>query len=236
MRFADRLASSLLSSVYPSSCPVCKCPSDNLHYAPICAACWSGIKRYTGPQCGVCAAPLSSEFSTTCAECLRNPPPFSRVLNFGIYSGALAEAIHLLKFSGLRRMARHLGRLLAEVQAPDADGIVPVPVTVRTLRERGFNQSLLLARAVSQRHKMPVYIDMLYKGRETLPQVGLGAGERRANLKNAFIVNGDLAGATLILLDDVMTTGATARECARSLVRAGAKEVIAMTFARSVMQ
>jgi ComF family protein len=155
------------------------------------------------------------------------------VLNYGLYSGALAEAIHAFKFSGLKRLARPLGKLITELRIPLMDGIVPVPVSSRTLRERGFNQTLLLSRILSRHLAIPLQMNLLLKKRETLPQIGLGAKERGKNLRNAFEVTGKLNGQGIILLDDVMTTGATARECAKTLRKAGAGEVVVVTLARS---
>ncbi len=181
----------------------------------------------------ICANPLVSEYSRRCGECLRKAPPFSRVLNYGLYSGALAEAIHLLKFFGVRRLARPLGRLLTELPISEMDGIVPVPVSTRTLRERGFNQTLLLAKSLSRHLRIPVHMNLLFKKKETLPQIGLGAKERAKNLRNSFEVKGRLNRRRLLLLDDVMTTGATARECSRTLMKGGAGEVVVVTLARS---
>lgn len=204
-------------------------------HAPLCKDCWKSITRYRGPSCRICALPLVSEYATTCGECLCHPPPFSMVMNFGLYSGALSEAIHALKFSGIRRLARPLGKLLAELPFPHLEGIIPVPVTKKTLRERGFNQALLLSRFLSKDIAIPIFMETLYKKRDTLPQIGLGARERAANLRNAFEVRGDVTGKRLLLLDDVMTTGATVRECSKTLRKAGAKEVVIATLARAVL-
>jgi ComF family protein len=155
------------------------------------------------------------------------------VLNYGLYSDALSEAIHLLKFSGVKRLARPMARLLAELPIPHMDGIVPVPVTGKTLRERGFNQTLLMAKSLSKHLQIPLKIDILSKTKETRPQIGLGARERAVNLKNSFEVRDRLHKTRLLLVDDVMTTGATARECAKTLMKAGAAEVVVITLARS---
>lgn len=184
----------------------------------------------------ICAAPLVSEYSRVCGECLKQPPHFSRVVNFGLYSDAISEAIHLFKFSGLKRLAGPLGKLLTELPIPmDRDGIVPVPVTRKTLKERGFNQTLLLSMHVSRHFKIPVHMNMLHKERDTLPQIGLGAKERINNLKNVFEVKGRINKLRLLLLDDVMTTGATIRECSKALMKAGAEEVVVVTLARSIL-
>lgn len=115
------------------------------------------------------------------------------------------------------------------------DGIVPVPVTRKTLKERGFNQTLLLSDTVSRHFKIPVHMDLLNKKKDTLPQIGLGARERINNIKNVFEVKGRINKMRLILLDDVMTTGATVRECSKVLMKAGAEEVVVVTLARSIL-
>jgi len=157
------------------------------------------------------------------------------VLNYGLYSEALAEAINLMKFSGLRRLAKPMGKLFLNLEMPECDGIIPVPLSKSALRERGFNQSLLMAKVISKKLKTPLYMDMLLKRKDTLPQVGLSAKERMKNLKGAFKTSGKINKLRLLLLDDVMTTGATARECSKTLMSAGAKEVIVITLARAGM-
>lgn len=229
-----KLVSSLVSLVYPSTCPVCKNPSDAFTYSPICANCWTTIKKYNGPSCRFCAAPLVSEYAVSCGECLQRRPPFSTVLNFGLYSETLAEAIHLFKFSGIKRLSWPLGKLLLELPIPDVDGIVPVPVTSKRLMQREFNQTLLLAKVLSKRLRVPIKT-ALNKKRETLPQIGLRAKERVSNLKNAFEVKEKVDKLRLLLVDDVMTTGATVRECSKTLLKAGAKEVVVVTLARSAL-
>ncbi|MDO8746929.1 MAG: ComF family protein, partial [Thermodesulfovibrionales bacterium] len=219
------LVTTILNSIYPSICPLCSNLSDSHQHSPLCINCWRGIKRYSGPSCRICAVPLVSVYATVCKECLTHSPSFSMVLNYGIYSDALAEAINLMKFSGLRRFANPLGQLFLNLEMPECDGIIPVPLSKRALRERGFNQSLLMAKVISKKLKTPLYMDMLLKTKDTPQQVGLNAKERRKNLKGAFKTSGKINKLRLLLLDDVMTTGATARECSTTLMSAGAKEV-----------
>jgi ComF family protein len=145
----------------------------------------------------------------------------------------LKEAIHHLKFRGARRLARPLSDLLLTLPLPAADLVIPVPTTHRTLRERGFNQTLLLARELSRGRPLRLEMDVLRKVRETPPQLGLKAADRRMNLKKAFAVVKDIGGKRVVLLDDVMTTGATVRECSRTLIRAGAREVVIAALARA---
>jgi ComF family protein len=164
---------------------------------------------------------------------MKQKPFFSRVITYGLYEGVLAEAIHQFKFHGLKRLSAPLGSLLTNLDIPPADGILPVPLTIKGLRERGFNQSFLISRIISRETKVPLIMDILLKKKETPPQIGLSAKERRANLKNAFEVRGDVKGFRILLVDDVITTGATITECSKELLKAGAKEVIAIALARA---
>jgi ComF family protein len=233
--YQHTLISIFLNIIYPSKCPLCGSKPDIFHYWPICSSCWSKIKRYTGPSCRICGIAFSSEYSRVCGQCLKKPPPFSTVINYGLYEGVLAEAINQLKFYGVKRLSKPLGGLLQSLNLPRADYIIPVPLSPKGLRERGFNQSLLIARVISKRIKVPLAIDTLLKKKETPPQIGLSAKERLLNLKNAFEVKGDIKGLQFLLVDDVMTTGATVTECSKELMKAGAKEVIVLTLARSSM-
>ncbi len=177
--------------------------------------------------------PFVSEYAKICGQCIKKAPPFSRAITYGHYEGALAEAINQLKFHGLKRISKTLGKLLLSLDLPETDGMVPVPLTIKRLKERGFNQSLLIARVISRETDTPLLIDILAKKKETPPQIGLSAKERLLNLKNAFEVKGNVKGLRLMLVDDVMTTGATVTECSKVLMKAGAKEVIVLTLARS---
>jgi len=212
---------------------MCAASSDVFNLSPICSSCWSEIRKYRGPSCRVCALPVVSEHSKVCGQCLKKTPPFSKVIAYGLYEDILAEAINQLKFHGIKRISKTLGRLLLSLDLPETDGIVPVPMTIKRLRERGFNQSLLIARVIAKESKVPLLMDTLLKKKETPPQIGLSAKERLLNLKNAFEVKGNMKGLRLLLVDDVMTTGATVTECSKVLVKAGAEEVIVLTLARA---
>lgn len=232
-KIKNKLALSFINLIYPSSCPRCSKTTDNFPYAPICTGCWEGIMRYDGPLCRVCSAPLVSEYASVCGECLKKPPPFSKAIIFGLYKDTLKEAINQFKFLGIKRLGRPLAGLLSSVSVPEADCIIPVPMEKSGLLKRGFNQTLLLSMEVSKTCGMPVEREMLYKKRKTSPQVGLPREERLSNLKGAFGVKGNLKGKNVILLDDVMTTGATVSECSKELIRAGAEGVTVLVLARA---
>ena len=201
--------------------------------APFCSECWSGIEKYTGPACGICATPFTSEYATVCAECMKKPPLFSKAVSFGLYEDTLASAIHFFKFQRIRRLHRPLADLLLGFDMTGIDALIPVPLSIRGLRERGFNQSLLLAKTLSDKNKVPLIMDGLFKRTETPAQIGLSKKERGLNLKGSFKTERKFPGMRLLLLDDVMTTGSTANECSKVLLRAGAEEVLVLTLARA---
>jgi ComF family protein len=148
----------------------------------------------------------------------------------------LRKAVGQLKYHRRRALARPLGDLLAGIGIPDADAIVPVPLFKKRLCTREYNQSALLAAHLSKSTGIPVLLNRLFKVRETPPQVGLSAAQRRKNLKGAFSVRqrGGIMGRRILLVDDVITTGATAAECATALLEAGATEVYIVALAHGI--
>ena len=222
-----------INFLYPSECPSCSKETDTFSTAPFCSVCWSSIEKYAGPSCRVCATPFTSEDARVCAECMKKPPHFAKAISYGLFDGTLAAAIHFFKFHRIKRLHRPLGDLLLTFDMPGIDAIIPVPLTVRGLRERGFNQSLLLAKTFSDKTKTPLIMDGLLKKTDTAPQIGLSKKERRLNLKGAFRAGRKFPGMRLLLIDDVMTTCSTADECSKELLRAGAAEVMVLTLARA---
>jgi len=165
---------------------------------------------------------------------MKTPPLFSKVIYYGIYEGILRKAIHLLKFERVKRLALPAAELLWELPLPAADCIVPVPLHSSRLREREFNQTTLISRHLSRYSGIPLLPDVLKKEKETLPQTDVTGKERLKNVKNAFSATDDAKGRSIILVDDVITTGATVNECARVLRKAGAGSVTVLALARSV--
>ncbi|MEZ4485608.1 MAG: ComF family protein [Syntrophotaleaceae bacterium] len=173
-----------------------------------------------------------------CLACLQDPPPFAWALAVGRYEKTLRSAVQRFKYQGDFNLDRPLAWLLYDAlqQAlrdfrPDL--LVAVPLHSARLRHRSYNQSLLLARALGKRMQLPVPARLLTRTRPTPPQIGLKAIERRRNLRGAFAVRGVLDGERVLLIDDVMTTGATARECSRTLLEAGAGAVAVAVLARA---
>ncbi|HXG03277.1 MAG TPA: ComF family protein, partial [Candidatus Binatia bacterium] len=184
---------------------------------------------------GPAAAPPPAS-GPVCGSCRRTPPPWDWARAAGLYTGALREALHAFKFGGRPALAGPLAELVFEqcgAELPATiDALVPVPLGRDRERERGFNQAALVAERLARRLKRPVRPGWLRRIRATPPQSDLGADARRANVRGAFAASARVAGRALVLVDDVLTTGATAAECARVLKAAGARVVGVLTVAR----
>ncbi|HLG22474.1 MAG TPA: ComF family protein [Candidatus Manganitrophaceae bacterium] len=239
-----------LDFIYPRDCADCGAAVQEgapFHGRAVpssfCARCWRGIKRLDGPRCPVCAVPFPSEAAVSwspdhrCGECRKTPPLFSKAVTPFIYEGTLAKAIHLLKYQKQNHLAEPLARLLADDLAPlPVDRVTAVPLHPRRLRAREFNQSLLLAERISRLIRRPLLIDPIARKRETPPQVGLSKKEREKNMKGAFSVTRPrlVENQRILLIDDVYTTGTTLKESAKTLIQAGAQEVIVAALARMI--
>jgi len=224
----------ILNLLFPSRCPICSHPSNEHSHNPICAACWSDIVPYHGPKCSICGMPTKSQYTGTCGDCLHTAPPFSKIMYYGIYEGTLRESIHLLKFGGIKRLAQPLSKLLLSLPASQCDAILPVPLHRNKLREREFNQTALLGKHLSMALKRPLLLHSFQKVRETKLQTEVSGRERYTNLRKAYAASDDVRGKNILLVDDVITTGATVRECAATLKRAGARQVEVIALAHSM--
>jgi ComF family protein len=237
-----------LDLVFPALCPVCETTLGAGRRDPLCGTCWSAISRLGAPWCDRCgAASLATEADAeppyvalrlTCARCTTDPPQYDYARAAALYEGQLRDAIHALKFSGRRALASPLGDLAAEQCAaslPGAiDALVPVPLARARERERGFNQAALLARRIGRHLDVPIRSSWLARIRSTRPQSDLSAPERRANVRDAFRASGRVAGRHVLVVDDILTTGATLDACARALRAAGARRIGVLTVARVV--
>jgi ComF family protein len=237
------LVDPVLALVFPSPCPGCGGSVDRPTRGPLCEPCWAALPRHRGTPCP-CGFPLPAGIDGPCGRCRRGLGPFTRGASLGPYEGTLRVLVHELKFRGRRRIALRLAEALLE--APGAAAVlaaeptrpapvlVPVPLHPRRLHERGFNQSALLAQAVAARPGLRVIEGALTRREHTPPQTGLSAAQRRRNVERAFVVRrrAPLVGRIVVLVDDVTTTGATARACARALLSGGAAEVRLLTAAR----
>jgi ComF family protein len=208
---------------------------------PVCRACLAKPEPLAAEYfCIQCRTPFSSRFpldeAGRCDLCRRGVRGFDAAYSFGFYEAELRELIHLFKYGRVRTLAAPLGKLLARALPREQafDVIVPMPLHWRKRWQRGFNQSELLAREISRRTSTPI-INPLRRVRNTSAQAGLTSAKRRLNVSGAFRAkkNAAMQGRRVLLIDDVMTTGATAASCARVLQRAGARQVTLLTLARA---
>lgn len=244
------LLTAFLDLIYPPICPVCVKPLGDGRRDPLCGVCWEDLPRIEPPWCRRCGRPFPRFHDTTptnpvpdegylCQECVEHPGAYAVARACAGFRDGMREAIHALKYGGKAALARPLGDLMAESGRalwPDLpfDLILPVPLHRRRLRERGFNQAELLARRCARAWGLRVSGGVLVRVRFTHPQTELDREERRRNVREAFRLRRPavVRGRRILLVDDVLTTGATAQECARVLRGGGAQVVTVFTLAR----
>jgi len=215
--------------VFSTHCVLCDEPAPG---RGICEACWQELPWLAGPGCTTCAHPLGTP--GVCGRCLADPPHFDRVIAATRYGFPVDGLIQACKYGGRLATIRALAAMLNRHRPQQADLIVPMPLSAQRLRERGFNQALELARALAGSAKAPVNAAVCVKMRETAPQTRLPWKQRRKNIRGAFVALGDLTGKHVVVVDDVLTTGATMSELARNLKHAGAASVTGWVVARTV--
>lgn len=221
-----------LDLVYPVRCVVC----DRIGAGDFCSTCQAVIPGIRPPFCERCHKPGVEEL---CHHCRHLPPHYRLSRSVGIFDGSLRQAIHALKYERKERVAESLAELMAlawhqEPVLHDVDLLLPLPIHQRREGDRGFNQSALLARGLANRINLPLLEESLIRPIYRKPQVGMGREERQLNVAGVFEVTRpeEVTGRNLLLIDDVMTTGATCNEAAKTLLAAGAREVKVFTLAR----
>jgi ComF family protein len=227
---AWQVGQSLLDLIYPPRCPGC-----GRMGVAFCERCRAQVGLIAPPVCRRCGCALPQD--GLCARCRALPSNLDGILAVAVFADPLRQAIHALKYENNTALAAPLGSMMVGLWQlggmPQADLILPVPLHTRRHAERGYNQSRLLARVLGRGVGVPVDERILVRQRHTLPQVGLGVSERQQNVEGAFACRGDLQGKTMVVVDDVCTTGATLEACAAALRASGAAGVWGFTLARA---
>jgi len=228
-------------ALFPPLCIACKEVLTHEEEKAFCISCSEQISYTSESRCPICGVtfPDSPAGDHWCGSCLEERPIYTFARAAVSYGGVVHDAILQFKYGGSITRGAALAALLADfkfsdVDWPSFDLIIPVPLHMRRLRKRGFNQSLILARALGKKHHLPVDFSLLKRQKMTQTQTGLDRKEREQNIRGAFAVAHPekIAGQNIILVDDVLTTGATVNECARVLQKAGAARVAVITLAR----
>lgn len=251
------MANTFFAVVFPTSCSLCQQEITKASLIDICRDCWAHLEPWAGAACAHCGLPFPSQRAlessvAVCPQCRVEEFHFDLARSYGLYAGGLRAAILQLKFRRRERLGKRLGELLSltwtslvtnRAGAPPV--LVPVPLHRSRRRERGFNQAELLARGLSRKLAqtgfapgLRVETRCLYRTRATPPQTGLSLHQRKENVRDVFAVARPerLRDRVVILVDDVMTTGATLSSAADVLKRAGALQVLGLTLARATPQ
>lgn len=248
MRIAVQLVTGLLDLVYPPCCLVC---GARMSEGVFCAECRQSIKPIPPPFCDRCGAPITPD-RQVCAVCEEgHEPPFAWSQALGQYTGTLRDAVHRLKYHGKRSLAEPLGQMLAASMdiapspllpadpapgQPAFDAVIPVPLDAWRMRQRGFNQAEKIARVVARERGWRLQTDLLARVRRTPSQTALSSEARAENVHGAFTAHfpHQLTGLNILLVDDVITTGATVRACAEAARAAGAARICVVALARGL--
>jgi ComF family protein len=238
-RFVKRAVCGLFELVFPDDCRVCGESLREISRIPVCGRCLREPEPLNAEFfCASCRTPFLNRFpldeNGQCALCRLGVSGFDAVYSYGSYDGALRKLIHLFKFGGVQPLSGVFGNWMAIAlpREEQFDLIVPMPLHWLRRWQRRYNQAGLLAREISRRWNVPVK-NAAKRRRATAPQAGLTNSKRRLNVSGAFSAKGRLDGLHVLLVDDVLTTGATAAACARALKRAGARRVTVLALART---
>ena len=244
-KWLEQVGAGLVELIYPSSkeCPVCR--QEPSYRQGIGRNCLRKIGLIIPPICLKCGRPLrlKAEGQSVCSQCNENRYYFSKARAVGLYEGALREYLSELKYRYRPELGEALGKLMVEwvklePEFQKADLIIPIPIHRLKLELRGYNQAELLANPLQKYLGIKLKNDIIIRDKLTESQNSLNKEDRFLNITNAFrVVNGkELTGTSVLLIDDILTTGATASEAARVLLRAGARTVKVLALAAGVME
>jgi ComF family protein len=240
--FRTELWPALRDILFPLSCLACGAGLKGCQDISFCQVCLQNVRLIRAPFCTTCGKPFDNSTGENhlCGYCLKHEWNFTRARAVVCYQAPVAEAVKVFKYSGkmhgLETFAALTRQYYLHHPLPEPDLILPVPLHPKRLRKRGFNQALVLGRKLFPGSKERIDPHVLERHKWTCPQTGLKGAERRRNVKNAFRVKNTekIKNKKVLLVDDVLTTGATVNECARILLKSKAADVEVFTFARAI--
>ncbi len=216
--------------------PCLLCGSHSGHSTMLCSACYDDLPSYQH-RCEICAIPLPKLQHSLCGQCLAHRPAFDRVYSPYLYRTPINNLIHQLKYQHQLHSLRLLGKLMSDYLQDHMqtipDILIPVPLHRKRLKERGFNQASELALRIKKATGIPLDNYLISRKKHTEAQTGLKPKQRKSNLAGVFKINRKIIPQNILIVDDVMTTGATVAEMAKCLKRGGAKSVEVVTLARA---
>lgn len=232
-----------VNTIFPPRCFLCA--EMVVQAGHICTDCWQNLHFITAPQCHSCGHPFEYALAdgALCGGCIEHEPPYDMARAVLSYDDASRKLVTRFKFGDMLHPAEALANWMVRAGKDclaDADMMMPVPLhRVRLIRRR-YNQAALLAKAISKQSKVPLLVDGMVRVRRTTPQTGLSRRQRKVNVRGAFQLSEQALQAVqkkrIVLIDDVMTTGATLEACAILLKKAGAAEVRVLTLARTLLE
>ena len=227
---------------FPSFCKLCLEPLEANEDRVVCRSCFESLRLRSSSFCLSCGRFFQdSDEPRLCIQCLKKKPGYSLHRSCGQYTGKLKEFILLYKYRRYKILGRDLAKFMLRTLGKSeeiwwgVDAVIPVPLHPKRKRHRGFNQAFVLAKIIAREKNKTLITNCLVKAENRLPQTAVEAKERGVNIKGAFVVKkaGNIKDKVILLVDDVYTTGATARECSDTLLKAGAKEVRVITLAQA---
>lgn len=230
----------LLNIFFPLKCIICR-SLDTENY--VCYSCWSKVNFITRPYCKICSFPFLYEelHDAICGQCIKRDPVYDRLISVMKYDEYSKKIIHRFKYQDKLEITQYLSDLMlgaAKEIIGEIDYIIPVPMHRYKLLKRGFNQAALLARVIARKAKKKYLPDLLIKVKNSKPQIGLNKNEREKNVKNAFKINESyndlLENKSILLIDDVITTGATIEECCHVLRQIRRSKIYILSLARRI--
>ena len=230
LKFKQILTSGLLNTLFKQRCILCAAIDGG--ELGVCHDCYQDLPWHTTPQCPQCG--LSSN-GLVCGSCLNFPPDFDATISLFTYDFPLDAMMQAYKYGTMLSLGHLFGKVLSKkAQLTEIDLIIPMPMHPTRLKERGFNQSLEIAKVIAKHHPEKLNSATVQRQKYTPPQASLPLKERVKNIKGVFAANADLTGKRIAIVDDVMTTGASLNELAKTLKKAGAAHVECWVVARTL--